>query len=72
MYTTDQTCKRAEGREFPIPTSTPYRRVGVDTLCSFLTAYPRVVTLTALQTAGAFVCAHEYRAIRTVQAAQPL
>ena len=36
------------------------------------TACPRVVTLTALQTAGAFVCAHDYRAVRTVQAAQPL
>ena len=40
--------------------------------CPFFTACPRVVTLTALQTAGAFVCAHDYRAIRTVQAAQPL
>ena len=40
--------------------------------CSFSTACPRVVTLTALQTAGAFVCAHDYRAVRTVQAAQPL
>ena len=33
----------------------------------FFTACPRVVTLTALQTAGAFVCAHDYRAVRTVQ-----
>ena len=40
--------------------------------CSFFTACPRVVTLTALQTAGAFVCAHDYRAVRTVQAAQLL
>ena len=32
----------------------------------------RVVTLTALQTAGAFVCAPDYRAVCTVQAAQPL
>ena len=40
--------------------------------CSFFTACPRVVTLTALQTAGAFVCAHDYRVVRTVQAAQPL
>ena len=31
-----------------------------------------LVTLTALQTAGAFICAHDYRAVRTVQAAQPL
>ena len=38
----------------------------------FFTACPRVVTLTALPTAGAFVCAHDYRAVRTVQAAQPL
>ena len=35
----------------------------------FFTACPRVVTLTALQTAGVFVCAHDYRAVRTVQAA---
>ena len=34
--------------------------------------HARVVTLTALQTAGAFVCAHDYRAVRTVQAAQPM
>ena len=36
------------------------------------TACPRVVTLTALQTAGTFVCAHDCRAVRTVKAAQPL
>ena len=35
----------------------------------FFTACPRVVTLTALQTADAFVCAHNYRVVRTVQAA---
>ena len=35
-------------------------------------ACPRVVTLTALQTAGAFVYTHDYRTVRTVQAAQPL
>ena len=40
--------------------------------CSFFTAPPRVVTLTALQIAGAFVCAHDYRAVRTVQVAKPL
>ena len=40
--------------------------------CSCFTACPRVVTLTALQTAGAFVCAHDYRAVRTVQTAQLL
>ena len=40
--------------------------------CSSFTACPRVVTLPALQTAGAFVCAHDYRAVRTVQATQPL
>ena len=40
--------------------------------CSFFTACPWVVTLTALQKAGAFVCAHDYHAVRTVQAAQPL
>ena len=28
--------------------------------------------LTALQTAGAFVCAHDYRATRKVKAVQPL
>ena len=38
----------------------------------FFTACPPVVTLTALQTAGTFVCAHDYGAVRTVQAAQPL
>ena len=38
----------------------------------FFTACPRVVTLTALQTAGAFVDALDYRAVCTVQAAQPL
>ena len=42
--------------------------------CSCFTACPRVVTLSTLHTAGAFVCAHvyAYRAVRTVQAAQPL
>ena len=35
----------------------------------FFTACPRAVTLTALQTAGVFVCAHDYRAVSTVQAA---
>ena len=41
--------------------------------CRFFTACLQVVTLTALQTAGAFVCAHDYYcAVRTVQAAQPL
>ena len=40
--------------------------------CSCFTARPRVVTLTVLQTASAFGCAHGYRAVRTVQAAQPL
>ena len=41
-------------------------------ICSCLTPCPRVVTLTALQTAGAFVCAHDYRAVRAAQTAQPL
>ena len=36
--------------------------------CSFFTACPRVVTLTTLQTAGVFVCAHDYSAVRAVQA----
>ena len=41
--------------------------------CSPFTACPRAVTLTALQTAaGAFVCANDYRAVHTVQTAQPL
>ena len=34
----------------------------------FFTACWRVVTLTALQTAAVFVCAHDYRAVPTVQA----
>ena len=33
--------------------------------CSVFKACPRVVTPTALQTAGAFVRAHDYRAVRT-------
>ena len=37
--------------------------------CSLSTACPRVVTLTVFQTAGVFLCAHDYRAVRTVQAA---
>ena len=37
-----------------------------------LVACPRVVTLTARKTAGAFVYTHDYRAVRTVQAAQLL
>ena len=34
----------------------------------FFHACPRVVTLTTLQTAGMFVCAHLHLAVRTVQA----
>ena len=37
--------------------------------CSFFTACPRVVHLTALQAAGVFLCVHDYRAVRTVQVA---
>ena len=36
---------------------------------SFFTACPRVVTLTALQTASTFVCAHDYGAVHMMQAA---
>ena len=37
--------------------------------CSFFTASLRVITLTALQTAGVFLsCVHDYRAFCTVQA----
>ena len=39
--------------------------------CSFFTACPRVVNLTALQTAGTFVCAHDYRAARRYGAGSP-
>ena len=39
---------------------------------SIALACPRVVTLRAIQSAGVFVCAHDYRAVGTVQAAQPL
>ena len=45
---------------------------GFGSIALFFTAWPRVVILTALQTASAFVGAHEYRAVCTVQAAQPL
>ena len=45
---------------------------GLCSHCPYFTACPRVVTLTALQTAGAFVYTQDYRAVRTAQAAQPL
>ena len=50
----------------------------IDFLLRFLvrlllfTACPRLVTLAALQATGTFVCPHDYRAVRTVQAAHPL
>ena len=39
---------------------------------SLFTACPRFVTLTALQTAAAVVCAHDYRAVRTLQTSPTL
>ena len=39
---------------------------------ALVSLYARVVTLTALHTAGAFVRYHDYTAVRTVQTAQPL
>ena len=41
-------------------------------LYTFFHCMPAGFTMTALQTAEALVCAHDYRAFRTVQAAQPL
>ena len=40
--------------------------------CFFFTSCPGVITLTALQAAGAVVCVHDYRAVRTEQSAPPL
>ena len=41
-------------------------------IARFFTARSRVVALTALQTAGAFVCARDFCAVHTVHAAEPL
>ena len=35
-------------------------------IAPFFTSRPRVVTLAAFQTEGAFVCVHDYRAVFTV------
>ena len=39
---------------------------------ALVSLHARGSPLTVLQTAGAFVCAHDYRTVRTAQAAEPL